>query len=327
MMRLKAFGVIVTLALGLLAAPLPGEAQKAETASRIGFLAHRPLPLHESFWQGLRERGWVEGQNFIIERRWAQGRNERFPDLAAELVGLKVDAVVAVTSAATRAAMRATATIPIIMVAVGDPVTSGFVASLARPGGNVTGLSFLAGLEIEGKRLQLLKEVVPQATRVAVLVNRSNPIHPPIIAQELPVVAERLKVRLQILDVRGPGELEGAFEAATRERAEALLVFADPLTFIHRTRIAALAANNRLPAMYLLRANVEAGGLMSYGVDLEDHFRLAATYVDTILRGANPAHLPVQQPMKFDLTINLKIANALGLTIPPSLLFQADRVI
>ncbi|MFQ5899788.1 MAG: ABC transporter substrate-binding protein, partial [Candidatus Methylomirabilia bacterium] len=319
--------LILTLALGLLAGPLPVEAQKAGKVSRMGFLSHRPSPHYEPFWQGLRERGWVEGQNLIIERRWAKGRSERFPDLAAELVGLQVDAIVAVTSAATRAAMQATRTTSIVMTVVGDPVTSGFVASLARPGGNVTGLSLLAGLEIEAKRLQLLKEVVPHATRVAVLVNPTNPIHPPIVSQQLPLAAERLRLRLQILEARRPDELESAFEAATRERAEALLVLADPLTVIHRARIAALAAKSRLPAIYLLRANVEAGGLMSYGVDLRDHFRRAAFYVDRVLRGANPAELPIEQPMKFEFVINLKTAKALGLTIPPSVLFRADRVI
>jgi len=267
----------------------------------------------------------VEGQNIVIERRYSEGRNERLPDLAADLVRLKVDVIVAAGTPPPYAAKRATTTIPIVMTNASDPVGSGLVASLARPGGNITGLSLLSP-ELAGKQLELLKETVPKVSRVAVLWNPANPVHT-LILRQAEVAARSLRLQLQILEARGPNEFDSAFSAMTKERAGALLVLADPMFFGHRTRLADLAAKSRLPSVFLLREHADAGGLMAYGPSTRDNFRRAATYVDKILKGAKPGDLPIEQPTKFELVINLKTAKALGLTIPRFVLGRADEVL
>ena len=323
--------LLVTLGLGLLVAPLAADAEQPGKVFRIGILANVPLTdpegarLWGAFIQGLRELGYVEGQNITIEWRVSEGKYERLPDLAAELVRLKVDVIVAPAAQNPLAAKQATRTIPIVMTGTGDPVGSGLVASLARPGGNVTGLSTLTP-EIVGKQLELLKEIVPRVSRVAVLWNPTNPSHP-LLLGEAKVAARSLGVQLQIPEARGPDEFEGAFAAMTRERAGALLVLTDGMFLLHQRRIMDLVATSRLPAMYGLRRQVDAGGLMAYGPSLRDSFRRAATYVDKILKGTKPGDLPVEQPTKFELVINLKTAKALGLTIPQSILIRADEVI
>ncbi|HEY7676461.1 MAG TPA: ABC transporter substrate-binding protein [Candidatus Methylomirabilis sp.] len=324
-------GPIVILALGILVAPLTADAQQPAKVYRIGVLASAPPTtpevsrLWEAFRQGLGERGWVEGQNVVIESRWSEGQVERFPALAAEIVRLNVDLIFAVGTPGALAAKQATSVIPIVMAYVGDPVEQGLVASLARPGGNVTGLTFLVGPEIAGKYLELLKEAVPKASRVAVLLNPTGRFS--AILKQTQAAAQALAVKLQPIKVRSPNELEGAFAAMARGRANALLVLPHPFTFAHARRIADLAAKSRLPAVYAYRESVEGGGLMAYAANAPDMFRRAASYVDKILRGAKPADLPVEQPMRFELVINLKTAKALGLTIPQSVLFRADKVI
>ncbi len=318
--------VTVALALTLLVPPLAVEAQPAGKAARIGILSSADSPGWEAFRQGMRELGYVEGRNVAVESRWSGGKTEQLPDLAAELVRLKVDVIVVSAPQPTAAVKAATTTIPVVFVAVADPVRVGIVSSLARPGGNITGFATLVPEGFIAKNLELLKEVVPRASRVAVLVNPANEMHRVSYPQSA-AAADALKLRLQIVEARGPDELESAFEAATRGRAEAIHVYGDPITFIHRARIAELAATSRLPAMYLWRDSVEAGGLMSYGPNLPNLFRRAAGYVDKILKGAKPADLPVQQPTTFELVINMKTAKGLGLAIPPSVLLRADRVI
>ena len=324
--------VTLTVALVLFAVPLAAHAQQAAKPPRIGCLREgsasdaAAAPLVEAFRQGLRERGWLEGQNVAIEYRLAEGRRDRLPDLAAELVRLKVDVIFAPSTAATVAAHNATRTIPIIMASFGDPVGRGIIASLARPGGNVTGLSYSVELGIVGKQLELLKEVVPKVSRVAVL---GDPGHPQYGSQlrEAEVASRSLRVQLQVVEARGPSEYDSAFGAMVRKRAEALLVLPDPVSFLNRRPHLDLAAKHRLPASYGSREFVDAGGLISYGPSLSDLWRRAATYVDKILRGAKPSDLPVEQPTKFELVINLKTAKALGLTIPQSVLLRADEVI
>jgi putative ABC transport system substrate-binding protein len=267
----------------------------------------------------------VEGETVALEARWAEGRYERFPELVAEMVRLKVDVLVVATTPGALAAKKATQTIPVVMVGVGDPVGSGLVASLARPGGNLTGLSLL-NPELHGKRLQLLKEVLPKVSRVAVLTNPGNPIHA-VFWQETKGAAKKLGVQLQSLEVRGPEDFEEAFRAAARGRAGALHALDDGLTLGYRTWIVALAAKARLPAMYGFREFPDVGGLMSYGPNWPDQWRRTATYVDKILKGAKPADLPVEQPTRFELVINMKTAKALKLTIPPSVLVRADHMI
>jgi len=317
------------LTLGTLSAPLAAKAQQPGKVARIGVLSFGSATpgshIDEAFRQQLRELGYVEGQNIVIEYRWAEGRAERLPDLAAELVRLKVDVIVAGGTPPPLAAKHATRTIPIVMAAAGDPVGSGLVASLARPGGNVTGLSTFTP-ELAGKRLQLLKEVVPGVSRVAVLWNAANP-YAVLNMRETEAAAQTLGVQVQSLEVRGPDDFENALPAAIRGRAGALIVVDDPLTFAYRMRIADFAARNRLPAMYGFREFAEAGGLTAFGANLADLYRRAATYVDKILKGAKPSDLPVEQPTKFELVINMKTAKALGLTIPQSLLLRADQVI
>jgi putative ABC transport system substrate-binding protein len=296
--------------------------------SRIGFLSPRSASdagRLAAFRQGLRELGYVEGQNIAIESRWAEGEYDRLPGLAAELVRLKVDVIVTYAAPAIQAAKRATGTIPIVMAGAIDPVASGLVTSVARPGGNITGLSLMAP-DLVGKQLAILKEVVPTVSRVALLGNPANTGNAPQLrhAQD---AARVLGMRLQFLEARGPGEIDGAFTAMTRARAGAVIVLVDGMLADHRARIADLAVKSRLPAIYGLSDYPEAGGLMAYGPSVLDRFRRAAIYVDKLLKGAKPADLPVEQPTKFELTVNLRAAGALGLTIPSSVLARADHVI
>ncbi len=320
---------IITLALGLLAAPPATAAQQPAKVSRIGFLQPGSASVNrhfaDAFRQGLHDFGYVEGQNIAIEYRWADGRAERLPELAAELVRLKVDVLVVSSTPGGLAAKKATQTIPVVMVAVGDPVGTGLVASLGRPGGNLTGLSDIT-VDMSAKRLELVKEVVPTASRVAVLWNPTH-LTNPLQLRETQAAAQALGVTVQSLAVQGADEFERAFAAMMRERAGALVVLADPLTVFHRSRLANLAAKHRLPAIYPFREQAEAGGLMSYGPHLPDLWRRAAIFVDKILKGAKPADLPVEQPTRFELVINRKTAKALGLTVPPSILIRADQVI
>jgi len=321
-----------TLAGGLLAAPLAAEAQSAGKVARIGYLVGASLSLsphlHEAFRQGLRDLGYVEGRNVVIEYRSAEGKFERLPALAAELVALKVDVIVAGGTPQALAAKQATRTVPIVFAAAGDPVTSGLVTSLARPGGNVTGLTGL-GPELVGKGLEQLTQAVPGVSRVAALWQPGGQGErtDKDILKEADVAARALGVRLQFVEARGPEDFDRAFSDMTRARAGALTVLVSPMFFGERRRLVDLAAKNRLPAVYPWREFVDAGGLMSYGPDLADMFRRAATYVDKILKGAKPGDLPIEQPTKFELVINLKTAKALGLTIPPSVLLRADQVI
>jgi len=321
--------LIALLAGFLLAAPLAAEAQAPAKVPRIGFLSARPPTDNpyfiESFRQGLHELGYVEGQNIAIEYRFAEGRAERLPALAAELVRLKVDVIVTGGPPAPEAAKQATGTIPIVFAVAADPVAVGLVASLARPGGNITGLASISG-EIVGKELELLKEVAPKVSRVAVLQNPSNPAHP-FVLRQAEDAARALGVQLHIAQARTPPGIDAAFAAMRSQRAGSVLVLRDPLFLTHRTQIAALAAKNRLPAVYGFKEEAEAGGLMAYGANVPDMYRRAATYVDKILKGAKPADLPVEQPTRFDLVINLKTAKVLGLTIPPSVLARADHVV
>ncbi len=321
---------ITRIAGGVLAAPLAAEAQQPSRVPRIGYLefgtAAPGAPLLEAFRQGLRDLGWVEGQNIAIEIRYAEGKRDQLPELAAELVRRKVDLIFASTTPAALAAKHATTTIPIVIGFVADPVGSGVVASLARPGGNITGWTHVAGLEIGGKRLELIKATVPGVTRIGALWNPANPIHAPIV-KNLEAAAQALKVQLHPVPVQDPNELESAFGMLARKRAEALTVISDGMFLAQRDRIIALAAQSRLPAMYGDTDLVEAGGLMAYSVNLPEMFRRGASYVDRILKGARPADLPVEQPTRFYFVINLRTAKALGLTIPQSLLLRADQVI
>jgi putative ABC transport system substrate-binding protein len=318
----------VITAAGLLAAPLAAEAQ-AGKVWRIGYLSSSSAIASqdptEVFRQALRGLGWVEGQNIVIDYRFAEGKFERLPELAAELVRLKMDVIVAGPTPVAVAARNATSTIPIVMWAVGNPVGLGLIASLARPGGNITGVSFTVDMEI-GKALELLRDTVPTVRRVAVLSNPANPAQT-FVMKNVKDAARSLGVQLQVLEARGPSEFDGAFATMVRERVGALLVVTDSVFLLHRARITDLTAKNRLPSMHQLREYVEAGGLMSYGPSGPDLFRRAASFVDRILKGARPADLPVEQPTKFELVINLKTAKALGITFPPSLLARADQVI
>jgi putative ABC transport system substrate-binding protein len=310
---------------GLFATPLAAEGQQATRVPRVGYLGlgSPSDPFIQAFQQGLRELGYVEGQNIVLEYRYAQGHEERLPALATELVRLKVDVIVAVATSGAQAARQATRTIPIVMLAVGDP--GGFVASLARPGGNLTGLSTL-GPDLAGKRLQLLIEVTPGLSRVAVLWNPLNSFSV-LIMRQTEAAARMLGTQLQSLEVRVPDDFDNVFRAATRGRAGALIAAEDSFIFTHRNRIVEFAARNGLPSMSGYRGFVEAGGLMSYGPSLLDLAHRAPIYVDKILKGAKPGDLPVEQPTKFELVINFKTAKALGLTIPPSLLARADEII
>jgi putative tryptophan/tyrosine transport system substrate-binding protein len=313
----------------LLAAPLAARGQQAANSPRLGFLSssssERDKPRLTAFLKGLRELGYSEGRNIFIEQRYAGGRFEMLPELAAELVRLKVDILVVSGAPASNAARNATSIIPIVMTDVSDPVGIGLVASLPRPGGNVTGLSdFNAG--VVAKRLELLKEVVPSVLRVGVLLNPANPSNP-LQMKLTQAAAPALGVTLLPLEAKGPEDIDRAFTAMREERTGALLVFGDPMLGSNNRRIVELAAKARLPATYSRREMADAGGLMSYGAKFTDLSRRAATYVDKILKGAKPGDLPVEQPTKFELVINLKTAKALGLTIPQSVLLRADEVI
>jgi putative ABC transport system substrate-binding protein len=300
-------------------------AQQTAKVPRVGVLTPTFAVGFEPFRQGLRELGYVEGKNLAIEYRFAEGKLDRLPALAAGLVRHKVDIVVAVGGPSVQAAKKATETIPIVMTNAGDPVDQGFVASLARPGGNITGLSSLT-TDLAGKRLELLKEIVPKLSRLAVLWH-PDAIGSTLSWKESQLAAREQGLQLQSLEVRDPEDLEGAFQAASKERAQALVALRSPIVAIERKRIAELAIKNRLPAIYDDRAYVEAGGLMSYGTNQADLYRRAAVYVDKILKGAKPADLPVEQPTKFEFVINLKSAKQIGLKIPPNVLARADRVI
>jgi putative ABC transport system substrate-binding protein len=305
------------------------EAQQPMKIPRIGFIGGASPSASsarlEPFRHGLRELGYIEGKTIVIEWRSAEGKLDRLPALLTELVRLKVDVIVTAGPSVTRAAKEATTTIPIVMTNEGDPVGTGFVASLARPGGNITGLSILSP-ELSGKRLELLKEIVPKLSRLAVVGESTNPGNAQS-SKETELAAGAFKVQLQYLDVLDPKNIETAFRAASKGRADAVLVIADPVLTSQRTQVVDLAVKNRLPAAYGDQGFVDAGGLMAYGVSLPDLDRRAATYVDKILKGAKPADLPVEQPTKFELVINLKAAKQIGLTIPQSVLYRADRVI
>jgi putative ABC transport system substrate-binding protein len=326
-MKIKIFFWL--LASIFLATACPAEAQQTGKVPRIGYLQAPPASAvatrTDAFRQGLRELGYVEGKTIVIESRFAEGKTDRVPDLVAELLRLKVDVIVTGGSFATGAAKQATSTIPVVMTQDSDPVGNGYVASLARPGGNVTGLSTLAP-ELSGKQLELLKETIPKLSRVAVLgsSNRSGNAQS---VKETEHAADALRVKLQYLDILSPKDIENAFRAARKQNAQAVLVLTGPVVTSQRTEIINLASKNQLPAIYDRAEFVEDGGLMTYSVSSTDLFRRAAVYVDKILKGAKPADLPVEQPIKFEFVINLKTAKQIGLTIPPNVLARADRVI
>jgi putative ABC transport system substrate-binding protein len=319
---------LVTLAGSLFLAPLPARAQPGKVW-RIGYLdqgsADRGKPYLEAFRQGLRDLGWIEGKNITIEVRFAEGKTDRLRALADELVRLKVDLIATSSTPAALAAKQATSTIPIVIGFAADPVGSGIVHSLAHPGGNITGWTH-QGADLRAKYLELLKEAVPEATRFGVLWNPVNPVHRSTL-KNIEAAAQRLKVELYLAGVQDPHELENAFSTLARKRADALVVFPDGMFISQTSLILTLAAGRRLPAIYGVRAYVEAGGLMAYGTNLSQMYRLGASLVDKILKGAKPADLPIEQPTKFELIINLNTAKALGLTIPQSLLGRADQVI
>jgi len=325
----KADALSILFVVVLLAVAVIAEAQQPKKIPRIGFLgdsASTNPARNEAFRQGLRDLGYVEGKNIVIEWRFWEGKQERQRALAAELARLKVDVIVAVGSGDIRSAKEASATIPIVMISGGDAVGSGLVASLASPGGNVTGLATLRP-ELSGKRLELLKEIVPRLSRVAVFTSPGSGDHAQIL-KELNLAAGPLGVQLQYLDIRSPKDFESAFRDAAKGRAEAVLVrVSGSILFAHRTKVLQLAVKGRLPVIYESAEEAEAGGLMSYGLNTNDSYRRAATYVDKILKGAKPADLPVEQPRKFEFVINLKTAKQIGLTIPPNVLARADKVI
>jgi ABC-type uncharacterized transport system substrate-binding protein len=306
--------------------PLAAHAQRVGKIYAIGlFNAGSAPPFLNAFFVALRELGWIEGKDVVLEHRYAENRLERLHDLAAELVRLKVDVIVAAGTLAPLAAKQATTTIPIVMMAAGDPLGSGLVASLARPGGNVTGMSLMTPA-LGGKRLELVKEVLPRLSRVAVLWNAANP-YSAIVFKETQIAGRTLGIDVLSLEVRSQADLDGAFEAVKQQHPDALITVEDPLTADHRQLIADFAIKQGLPSLHGIREFVAVGGLMSYGASLADLARRAANYVDKILRGAKPADLPVQQPTKFELVINLKTAKVLGVIVPPSLLARADEVI
>ena len=314
--------------LGLFCLPVKGYPQQPASSRRIGVLLVARSPESkeaQAFRQGLQDAGYVEGRDVVIEWRSAKGDYARIPELVAELVQRKVDVIVVVTTFAALAVKRATSTIPIVMASVADPVGDGLVASLAHPGGNVTGLSLMT-IELSAKRLQLLKEAVPRASRVAVLWNPDTLWHPKAVL-DLKAVAPSLSIELSSVGARTPEELSAAFSAVSRVHGQALYVLDDPQFAAHRTTLLQLASKARLPTIYGMREFVDEGGLMSYGASLRDLYRRSAGYVDKILKGAKPGDLPIEQPTKFELVVNLKSARALGLTIPESILLQADEVI
>jgi putative tryptophan/tyrosine transport system substrate-binding protein len=319
----------LTLGALLFAFSLSAEAQQPIKIPRIGYLGGASPSLAaariEAFRQGLRELGYVEGKNVVIEYRYAEGKLDRLPALAAELVRLKVDVIVTSAAVATRRAKETTVTIPIVMAQDGDPVGSGHVASLARPGGNITGLSSLSP-EISGKRLELLKEIVPRLSRVVVLGTSTSPGSAQGL-RETELAARAFGAQLQYLDILDPKDIESTFREASKGRADGVLVLSSPVFNSHRTQVVELAAKSRLPTIYYATEWVDDGGLMTYGTNIADLYRRAAVYVDKILKGAKPADLPVERPIKFEFIINLKAAKQIGLTIPPNVLARADKVI
>jgi len=331
-MRILSWSAIAqTLSLGITLFTLCvcAEAQQPKKVPRIGFLSGQSRSSGQSqvdaFRQGLRDYGYVEDKNIVIDDRYAEGREDLLHDLAGDLVRLKVDIILTSSTVAAIAAKKLTATIPIVLAGTGDPVATGLVANLARPGGNVTGLSAVSP-ELSTKQLDLIREIVPKVSRVAVLYDPRNPVNVPAW-KEIEVTATAFRIQLVRLEVRAPENYDSAFTTAARKRADALLVRREPLNQTYRTRIISLAERSKLPAIYPLRPYVEVGGLMSYGTDNAELSRRAATYVDKILKGAKPADLPVEQPKKFELIVNLKAAKQIGLTIPPSVLARADKVI
>ena len=313
----------------LLDLSFPAEAQQRAAVPLIGVLtpASSPMtPVFEAFRQGLRELGYVEGKSILIEYRFAEGKSERLPALAVELVRLKVALIITDGNAAAQAAKQATATIPIVMGSTGDPVRAGLVASLARPGGNITGFS-LRSPELSGKRLEILKEAFPKLSHVAVVWDSAAGGTKSGALQETEITARAFRVRIQLVEVRSPNDFESAFKALSGIRSGALMTLSSAMLWNHRERIVGLTAKTRLPAMFPEKEFVEAGGLMAYGPFVPDNYRRAATYVDKILKGAKPADLPVEQPTKFEFVINLKTAKQIGLTIPPNVLVRADKVI
>ncbi len=327
----RLLGSTVSLLGLLLSLAAVADAQTAARTYRIGMLANAfevsEGPLFEEFLDGLRKLGYVEGRNLIIEWRSSEGEFDRLPALAAELVRARVDIIVASSSLPAHAAAEATKSIPVVFLVVSDPVGQKLVGSLSRPGGNVTGLATFAPDVLAARRFQLLKEVVPGATRVAVLNNPANATHRELLSRELPANAQPHKLTLLPVEMRAPGDLPAVFDQAAREKADCLYVLSDRLSFVHRAQIADLAMQRRLPSINPSRSSVEVGGLVSYGPKLRDLYRRASTYVDRILKGAKPADLPVDQPPSFELVVNLKTAQALGLTLPQSLLRRADEVI
>ena len=316
---------VLTLSALLFALCLPAAAQQPAKVFRIGYLSLRNAiePHEEAFLKGLRDLGYIDGQNILIEWRFAKGKVERIADFAAEMVRLKVDVIVAPGIQAVLAAKQSTTTIPIIFPTAGDPVVSGLVASLARPGGNITGLTILSP-ELSGKRLELLKEAFPRISHVAVLL---DPRQPPLSFKEMQTAGKSLGLKLQFLEVRDAADVESVFSAMSRARADALITLPHPFLQVHQRQILELAAKSRVPAMYQAADWIEKGGLMSYGPDHLDNYRRATVFVDKILKGTKPADLPVEQPKKFEFIINLKAAKQIGLTIPPNVLVRADKVI
>ena len=324
-MRFRVLALI--LAWGYLSVPLAADAQPAEKVYRIGLISNANpatiTPLVGAFRRGLADLGWLERKNIHIEHRWAEGDLGRHPRLAAELVALKVHVIVLAGTSAARAAVQATRTIPVVAAVIGDPVANGLVRSLAKPGGNLAGLAWQAS-DLVTKQLQLLQETVPRATRVAALVHVANPAAP---RRAVEAAAGPLGVQVQMIDVEAPADIPGVFETMRRRGSEALLVLPSPMFYAERRRLAALAARDRLPAIYEVKEYADEGGLMSYGPSFPEMYRRAATYVDKILKGAKPGDLPMEQPTKFEFVINLKAAKAIGLTIPPSVLARADVLI
>jgi len=320
--------LLIALGAGALAAPLAcfGQQQRSKVA-RIGFLesASRRARGRDALIAGLRELGYVEGKNIFIEDRWAEGKYERLPNLAAELVQMKMDVIVAASPPAVRAVQQATATIPVVMVRTGDPVASGFVASLSRPGRNITGLSNIS-VDVSDKYLELLRDALPKFSRVTVLVNPEHPHHISFL-KRIQATGRTINVKISPVQASTPSQIESAFTAMKQERGEALIVLPDPFLGAQVRRIAELAAQHRLPTMFWTREHAESGGLMSYGQNFVEHYYRAATYVHKILKGAKPGDLPVEQPTKIELVINLKTAKTIGLTIPKELLLRADKVI
>lgn len=326
-MRLRTIGLLLILTLSILAAPLAVDGQQTEKVRRIGFLSAPTLPAPgiDGFRQGLQEHGYVEGRNLLVEWQFAEGRDDRLPGFAAELVRLKVEVIVTVATSAALAAKKATPAIPIVFTLVADPVASGLVPSLARPGGNLTGVTNLAA-ELTGKRLELLKEAVPLLKSVVILTHPANPVNA-LILKKAQIAAHGLGLDVRLVEVRQPGDLEPAFTTIAHERASGVVLVPGPFLNTHRIQIAELAIKGRLPVLGWANEQAQNGALISYGARIHDIFRRAAAHVAKILKGARPADLPVEQPMNFELVVNLKTAKALGLTIPQSVLLRADRII